>query len=98
MLQAEGYEVVKACDGEAGWKLISEAEMFDLVVTDSRMPGMSGVEFIRYLRTHSPTLPIVHISGSHVSTIYDIPSDIRTLFKPFDLAELIPTVRRLLAA
>jgi DNA-binding response OmpR family regulator len=99
MLRAEGYEVVKACDAEAGWELIDmAAESFDLVVTDSRMPGMSGIEFIRRLRGHNPTLPIIHISGSHVNTIYDLPADIRTLFKPFDLPQLVPSVRSLLAA
>ena len=99
MLRAEGYEVVKACDGRAGWELLgSAAESFDLVVTDSRMPGMSGIELIRCLREHNPTLPIIHLSGSHVDTIYELPSDIRTLFKPFDLPLLVPSVRGLLAA
>lgn len=99
MLRDEGYDVVKACDGQAGWELIRiAAESFDLVVTDSRMPGMSGIEFIRRLREDNPTLPIIHISGSHVSTIYDLPSDVCTLFKPSDLPELVPSVRRLLAA
>ncbi len=99
MLRHEGYEVVKACDGQAGWELVGIAsESFDLVVTDSRMPGMSGIEFIQRLREHNPTLPIIHISGSHVNTIYDLPSDVRTLFKPFDLPQLVPSVRSLLAA
>ena len=99
MLRNEGYEVVKACDGQAGWELVGiAAESFDLVVTDSRMPGLSGIEFIQRLREHNPTLPIIHISGSHIDTIYDLPSDVRTLFKPFDLPQLIPSVRSLLAA
>jgi DNA-binding response OmpR family regulator len=99
MLITAGYEVVKACDGLAGWAMVGRsAESFDLVVTDSRMPGMSGTEFIHRLRERNPTLPIVHISGSHVDTVYDLPSNVRTLFKPFDLPDLVPTVRRLLAA
>jgi CheY-like chemotaxis protein len=99
MLRDEGYEVVKACDGLAGWDLVGRAaESFDLVVTDSRMPGMSGCEFTRRLREQNPTLPIVHISGSDASTIYDLPSNVRTLFKPFHLPDLVPTVRQLLAA
>jgi two-component system cell cycle sensor histidine kinase/response regulator CckA len=99
MLRDEGYEVVQACDGQAAWEIIGIApESFDLVVTDSRMPGMTGIEFIRRLRERNPTLPIIHISGSDVNTIYDLPSDVRTLFKPFDLPALVPSVRSLLAA
>ena len=99
MVRDAGYVVVTACGGVAGLDLISRAaESFDLVVTDSRMPGMSGCDFIRRLRAHNPTLPIVHVSGSHMSTSYDLPSDIRTLFKPFDLPDLVPTIQRLLAA
>ncbi|HEV8178223.1 MAG TPA: response regulator [Gemmatimonadales bacterium] len=98
MLRSAGYEVAKACHAEAGWDLITSAGSFDMVVTDSRMPGMSGVEFIRRLREHNPGLPIIHISGSHAGTAYDLPSNVRTLFKPFDLPELLPTVRQLLAA
>ena len=68
-----------------------------IVVTGTRMPGMSGTEFIHRLREQNPGLPIVHISGSP-ATAYDLPSDVRTLFKPFDLPDLVPTVRQLLAA
>lgn len=85
-----GYVVVKACNGLDGWELIGRtAESFDLVVTDSRMPGMSGCEFVRRLREQTPTLPIVHVSGSHTRTVYDLPSNVRTLFKPFDLPDLV---------
>ncbi|MEO7136209.1 MAG: response regulator [Gemmatimonadales bacterium] len=99
MLRGAGYEVVKACDGLAGWELVGwSAQSFDLVVTDSRMPGMSGTEFIHRLRERNPALPIVHISGSPLDTIYDLPSNVRTLFKPFDLPDLVPAVRQLLAA
>jgi CheY-like chemotaxis protein len=38
------------------------AESFDMVVTDSRMPGMTGSEFVRRLRKQNPTLPIIHLS------------------------------------
>jgi DNA-binding response OmpR family regulator len=98
MLREAGYLVVTACDGEAGWELVtSAAESFDLVVTDSRLPGISGLELVQLLREHSPTLPIIHLTGSLRSDI-GFPSNVRTLLKPFDLSQLIPTVRELLAA
>jgi two-component system, OmpR family, response regulator len=98
MLRAAGYVVVTAFDGEGGWELVtSTAEPFDLVVTDSWLPGISGRDLVQLLRSHSPTLPIIHLTGSLRNGI-GFPSDVRTLLKPFDLPQLIPTVRELLPA
>jgi CheY-like chemotaxis protein len=98
MLREAGYIVVTACDGEAGLDLMATAaESFDLVVTDSRLPGISGRELVERLRTRNRTLPIVHLTGSLRSSV-GFPSDVPTLLKPFDLAQLVPTVRELLAA
>jgi CheY-like chemotaxis protein len=98
MLRDAGYIVVTACDGEAGWELMASAtEVFDLVVTDGHLPGISGRELVQLLREHSPALPIVHLTGS-LGTGVGFPNDVPTLRKPFDLPQLIPTVRKLLAA
>jgi CheY-like chemotaxis protein len=98
MLRDVGYHVVTACDGESGWELVtSSAGSFDLVVTDSRLPGISGRELVHLLREHSPALPIIHLTGS-LRSATGFPADVRTLLKPFDLPQLIPTVRELLAA
>ncbi|MDR0586151.1 MAG: response regulator, partial [Treponema sp.] len=45
-LTMEGYEVVTAADGEEGWNRFEKGDI-DLVITDLRMPGMSGEEFQR---------------------------------------------------
>jgi CheY-like chemotaxis protein len=98
MLREVGYTVVTACNGEAGWELVSGgADAFDLVVTDSRLPGISGREFVERLRAHNPALPIVHLTGSLGSSA-GFPDDVPTLLKPFDLSKLLPTIKGLLAA
>lgn len=98
LLRKAGYIVVTACDGEAGWELVSDSGgSFDLVVTDNRLPGMSGREFVERLRQHNPALPIVHLTGSLRST-EGFPDNAPTLLKPFDLSKLVPTVQGLLAA
>ncbi len=97
-LREAGYVVVTACDGESGWELIgSTTEVFDLVVTDSRLPGISGREFVQRLRERDPTLPIVHLTGNSLSSV-GFPDDVPTLLKPFDWSKLVPTIRDLLAA
>jgi PAS domain S-box-containing protein len=63
-LESAGYEVRTALDAAATLRLVEEeGEAVDIVVTDLRMPGMSGLELIRTLRDRHPTLPIVAASG-----------------------------------
>jgi CheY-like chemotaxis protein len=59
-LEAEGYSVAQAEDGQAALDMIGE-ETFDLVLLDLMMPGMSGLEVLEILRdTYSLTdLPVV---------------------------------------
>jgi DNA-binding NtrC family response regulator len=57
-LELEGYDVVEAGDGKAALERVHEHE-FDLVITDIRMPGMSGVELFHEIRRLRPTLPVV---------------------------------------
>ena len=41
-LRGAGYEVIAASDGQEGISLFSP-EMFDVVITDVKMPGLSGI-------------------------------------------------------
>jgi DNA-binding response OmpR family regulator len=50
LLRAEGHEIVVARDGEAAWARF-QAEPIECVVTDWMMPGLSGVELARRIRT-----------------------------------------------
>lgn len=62
-LEDGGYAVATASDGE---QALREADAFgpDVVLTDLRMPGMSGVDLIRALRSRDDTLPTVVVSGA----------------------------------
>jgi CheY-like chemotaxis protein len=40
-----------------------QSEVFDLVVTDYRMPSMGGADLIRHIRARRPEIPIVLLSG-----------------------------------
>jgi PAS domain S-box-containing protein len=63
-LESVGYEVRTALDAAAALRVVEkEAEAIDLVITDLRMPGTSGLELIRTLRDRHPDLPIVAASG-----------------------------------
>ncbi len=62
VLEQQGYSVTTAASGEDGLKKFAE-NAFDVVVTDYRMPGLSGQQVIKKLRQDAPRLPIVLLSG-----------------------------------
>ncbi|MDP0496444.1 MAG: response regulator [Verrucomicrobiota bacterium JB024] len=56
------YEVVSERDPEAAVELFRN-DSFDLVVTDQKMPGLSGEEFIREIKRLDPAIPVIMVSG-----------------------------------
>jgi CheY-like chemotaxis protein len=62
VLRHLGYNVVTADRAEEGLARF-DPELHDLVVTDNRMPGMSGVELATQLKRRSPATPVVIYSG-----------------------------------
>ena len=62
VLEAAGYEVMEAADGDAGLRLQRE-QGADLVLVDIFMPTRDGLEVIRELRAESPQPKIVAMSG-----------------------------------
>jgi DNA-binding response OmpR family regulator len=94
-LREEGYEVVGVGDGQAGLTAAETADVsYDLVVTNSYMPHLSGEQLIAELRRLYPGLPILHLDD--LSRPSELPDDIPNLTKPFSLDRLIQAVRGLL--
>jgi CheY-like chemotaxis protein len=88
--RSRGYDAVEMPDGLSGLNSVRSASPpFDLVITNSRMPGLSGPQLADILRQENPALPIIHISGSHGHPATALPSDVPTLFKPFNIWDLV---------
>lgn len=73
LLKKEDYEVVVAGDGESGIKLFQqglvEGNPFDIVMTDIVMPGMSGLEVLKRVKTlNYDTVVVVLTSDANVET------------------------------
>lgn len=102
VLEAAGYEVIEADDGEAGLRLHQEHSP-DLVLVDIFMPERDGLEVIRDLRARHPRAKIVAMSGGGRSGTLDVLEAAaafgaqRTLSKPFPPSELLTVLRELLA-
>ncbi len=62
MLEAEGFRVIEAADGDEGIDRF-KAGRPDLVICDLMMPKKNGFETIQEIRALSPDTPVVAISG-----------------------------------
>jgi DNA-binding NtrC family response regulator len=62
ILEAEGYEVTTAADGEQGLLFLKE-QAFDLVLSDLALPGLDGMELLKYLTREQPGCPCIIITG-----------------------------------
>ncbi|MGP8246428.1 MAG: response regulator [Bryobacteraceae bacterium] len=62
LLEEQGYHVVTATDGAEAFELY-QSSLFDVVVTDYRMPRMNGIELIRGIRQRNPEARIILLSG-----------------------------------
>lgn len=58
-LQAAGYEVGEASDGERGLETFGNGSEWDAVLLDQRMPGMDGLETLRRLKERQPDVPVI---------------------------------------
>ncbi|HEX3127273.1 MAG TPA: sigma-54 dependent transcriptional regulator [Thermoanaerobaculia bacterium] len=61
-LSQEGYEVASAADGQAGIRLVEE-RAFDFVLTDLKLPDVSGIEVLAASRRAQPRTPVVVLTG-----------------------------------
>lgn len=58
----EGHRVETACNGEAAKRRL-ESQVYDIVISDIRMPDMSGVDLLRYSKEVSPSTVFILITG-----------------------------------
>jgi len=62
ILTNNGYDVMITSDGHVGIQMLSK-EKFALLLTDIRMPDISGLEVIKHVREHNKEIPIIIITG-----------------------------------
>jgi DNA-binding NtrC family response regulator len=97
-LSEEGYEAEVAADAESGLKILLNQQV-DLVLTDLRLPGMNGLEFLQAAKSANAELPVVVMTAyGTVNTAVEAmkagASDY--VLKPFSLDEIKLVVRKAL--
>lgn len=78
------YNILIAPSAKAGFELLEKNEI-DLIITDQRMPEITGVEFLKLVQEKYPSIPPSRliISG------YSDPDDIELAFKEYQLSKFI---------
>jgi DNA-binding NtrC family response regulator len=95
-LGEDSFTTLSASDAEAGLKLLRENTV-DLVVTDLKLPGMNGLEFLQAIKRHNPALPVVVMTAfgtveTAVEAMKAGASDY--VLKPFSLGEMRMVIRK----
>jgi DNA-binding response OmpR family regulator len=102
-LSGLGYEVREAEDGQEALDLLEGGEVPDLLITDSLMPRMSGLELVRSIRNNADgdlsTLPVIMLTSrqSERDVIEGLEAGLDDyVTKPFSPDELVARVRTVL--
>ena len=93
MLSELGYEVVQASSGYEALQILDSRPELEVMVTDIRMPGMTGLELSEVARSRRDNLKIILVSG------YFTPQTIQSRFlqKPFRTHDLDQAIQAELA-
>jgi DNA-binding NtrC family response regulator len=95
-LRGQGFETAVVDSGERALEKL-RAEKFNMMISDVRMPGLSGLETLRLARKEHATLPVLLVTAftdvrDAVAAMRD--GAVNYLAKPIDLDELLASVRQ----
>jgi two-component system response regulator AtoC len=98
ILGAHGFRVLEASDGDEALEVLGREEV-DLLVTDQRLPGLTGTELIEALRARGTLVPTILVTAAadveQLARAHGVP---HFLGKPFGGDEIVAAVERALAA
>jgi DNA-binding NtrC family response regulator len=95
-LGEDGFQTLSAPDAEKALQVLRDSSV-DLVVTDLKLPGMTGLEFLTAIKRHSPALPVIVMTafGSVETAVEAMKSGASDfVLKPFSLAEMRMVVHK----
>jgi DNA-binding response OmpR family regulator len=98
-LLGDGHAVFQAYDGLSATQLALGLKVCDLVISNTRVGGVAGLDLIHELRAHLPNLAILYLANRARSTPElerRLPADVPVLREPFTPEELRAVVRPLL--
>lgn len=94
VLKRLGFESTASTDPAAALEaLLADIDGFRLLLTDERMPGMTGMELMRRVWAEHPDFPVVLMSGYGWGINPASLSGVGFLSKPFEIADLEKALR-----
>ncbi|MBU1002333.1 MAG: response regulator [Proteobacteria bacterium] len=99
VLETLGYTVTPACNAAEALEIVDgDPDGFDLVITDYDMPGLTGLELARKLRTHLPGVPVIMVTGREgaVDPAASLDNVSRIVLKPYDRNTIAKAIREVL--
>ncbi|NOY54310.1 MAG: response regulator [Deltaproteobacteria bacterium] len=96
----EGYHTLTATSGEEALRILEDEEV-DVVISDEKMPGLSGIELLSRVKEKYPDkIRIILTAFAEINTVLSAINQVeahRLIIKPYRNDELVTTVRELLA-
>src|SRR5438132_11482794 len=95
-LKSQGFDTAPVASGEQALEVLRGAE-FSMMISDVRMPGISGLETLRRARQEHTVLPVLLVTAyADIREAVGAMSDgaVNYLAKPIDLEELLSTVQQ----
>lgn len=95
-LKRKGFEAIAAENGEKAIHLLKE-HAFDLIITDMKMPGLTGMDVLKYVKEVSPRTLVIVVTA--FGTIENAVEAMKSgafyyLIKPFSLESLIANIEK----
>lgn len=102
LLRRQGFEVQSASDGQEVADRLSEGgEAPDVLITDMRMPGISGLHLIQWVRERFPETQVILITAFGDRRTHARAAELgaaAVFNKPFDFNDLLETVHQVAGA
>ncbi len=98
VLEKAGYSVTMVADAERAIELVSDID-FDLVITDLRMPGKTGIELLSEVKNRKPEIEFMIVSAygdEDTQALARRMGASEVLMKPFPRQKLIDSTQRVL--
>ena len=97
MLEDRAENLIQAHSGEEALEMLAEEKKVDLVITDMKMPGMTGIQLVERVKAMNPSTPVVVMTG--YSEIFTVEEAMKSgvdeyILKPFKKDEMNMLVTR----